>query len=419
VTPDRTSDDTARIRTILISTDREFREQMAEVMARPGSLAEPVLALENTFTEIGDVELARIRDADGGLVVVDLESDPHIGLKFIQYLIESGTAPVVVAAGREFSQDLLLQAMQAGVTELLAKPVTPEQVEGALQRVWKKTGRKAQEAEDRTEPGRALAIFGTKGGAGTTALATNLAIEIHRMTRKRVLLLDLDVELGETALMLGMDPQFSLMDLSRNFHRVDAGLLASYIEHHESGIDLLAAPFQPADYETVSRDRIRQVIRFLRGQYDYLVMDTPKSFHPASIGVLEEADEIYLLSTPTLPAIRNLVRSLPLVRQIVGQERVPSIRLVVNRYQPGSLISIKEIEETVGLKVVHWIRNDFEAVMGGINEGKPAVLRGGSAYAKGVRSLAGIVTGTKIQEEERRGLLAGLVGAFRNGKGKD
>jgi pilus assembly protein CpaE len=402
--------------TVLISTDGDFRSELRQVFQGPGLQVELRLELEEPFTGIGDPELARIREADPGLIVVDLESDPHIGLKFIQYLVESGSAPAVIAAGRDLSPELLLQAMQAGVTELLTKPVTPEQVESALQRVWKKTGRKVQQAEERNEPGRTISIFGTKGGAGTTSLATNLAIEIHRMTRKRVLLLDLDVELGETALMLGMDPQFSLMDLTRNFHRVDAGLLASYIEHHESGIDLLAAPFQPADYETVSRDRIRQVIRFLKGQYDYVIMDTPKSFHPASIGTLEEADEIYLLTTPTLPAIRNLVRSLPLIRQIVGPERVPSIKLVVNRYQPGSLISIKEIEETVGLQVLHWIRNDFEAVMGGINEGKPAVLRGVSQYAKGVRQLAGIITGTRIQEEAKKGLLSGFVGALKTGK---
>lgn len=405
-----------RVGTVLISTDQTFREDLRGILAGPGLQVELRLELEQPFTEIGDLELSRIREADPGLVLVDLESDPHIGLKFIQYLVESRSAPVIIAAGRDLSQDLLLQAMQAGVTEILTKPPTADQVESALQRVWKKTGRKVQDVEARTEPGRAISIFGTKGGAGTTSLATNLAIEIHRMTRKRVLLLDLDVELGETALMLGMDPQFSLMDLTRNFHRVDAGLLASYIEHHESGIDLLAAPFQPADYETVSRDRIRQVVRFLRAQYDYVIMDTPKSFHPASIGVLEEADEICLLTTPTLPAVRNLVRSLPLIRQIVGPQRVPMIRLVVNRFQPGSLISIKEIEETVGLKVMHWIRNDFEAVMGGINEGRPAVLRGASAYSRGVRALAGLLTGTQIQEESKKGLFSGLVGALKSGK---
>ena len=400
---------------IVITTDAEFLEQVrAFSIAGPESL-EIRMVLDRPFPEIGEEEIARIRASEPELVIVDLESDPHIGLRFVQFLIEAGAAPIVICAGRDLSPELLMRSMQAGVSEVLTKPLDQEGVRSALQRVWKKTGRVTSIAQT-AEPGRALALFGTKGGVGTTSLATNLAVEVHRLSRKKTLLLDLDVELGETSLMLGMDPKFSLTDLIRNFHRVDAGLLASYIEHHESGIDLLAAPFKPGDYETVGKDRIRQIIRFLRDQYDYVIMDTPKSFHPVSIGVLEEADEIYLVTTPTLPALRNLVRSLPLIRQFTSSQKNAQIRLVVNRYEPGELISLKEIEETTELPVFHTIRNDYEAVMGGINEGRPAVLRGNSAYTRNVRELAGLLTDTKISDEGRRGLLGGFMSALKTGR---
>lgn len=404
-----------RVVGVLISTDPDFRTEVEGILAGPEGGVDVRLTISVPFTEIGDTEISRIGKLDPGLILVDLESDPHIGLRFIQYLVDTGVSNTVIGAGRDLSQDLLMQAMQAGITEILTKPVNPAQVLSALNRIWRKTGRRV-ENENRSGPGRALALFGTKGGVGTTSLAVNLAVEIQRMTRKRTLLLDLDVELGETALMLGMEPKFSLTDLIRNFHRVDSGLLASYIEHHECGIDLLAAPFQPGDYETVGQDRVRQVIRFLRDQYDFVVMDTPKSLHPASIGGLEEADEVYLITTPTLPAVRNLVRSLPLVKQLVGEHRTDSIRLVLNRFQPGDLISVREVEETVGLEVLHTIRNDFEAVMGGINEGHPAVLQGQAPYVRGVRELAGIITDTPVSREGRKGLFGGLIGAIRNGR---
>jgi pilus assembly protein CpaE len=400
---------------VLITTDPEFREQFTRFQSTHHGQFEVALDLERPFTDIGDPELAKIRTANADLVVIDLEADPHIGLKFVQFLIESGAATTVMCAGRDLSPELLLQAMQAGVSEILTKPVTQEAIDGALKRIWKRTGRKV-EAAAKSGPGRAIALFGTKGGVGTTSLATNLAVEVHRVTRKKTLLLDLDVELGETSLMLGMDPQFSLTDLIRNFHRVDAGLLASYIEHHESGIDLLAAPFKPGDYEAVGQDRIRQIIRFLRDQYDFVIMDTPKSFHPVSIAVLEEADEILLVTTPTLPALRNLVRSLPLIRQITSQRKGGTIQLVVNRFEQANLISLKEIEETAGMPVLHSVRNDYEAVMTGINEGRPAVLRGQSVYAKSVRALAGLLTDTQVAEEDRRGLLGGFMGAFKSGR---
>jgi pilus assembly protein CpaE len=122
------------------------------------------------------------------------------------------------------------------------------------------------------------------------------------------------------------------------------------------------------------------------------------------------------VTTPTLPAIRNLVRSLPLIKQFTSGRGTTPIHLVVNRFEPGELISIKEIEETTGLSVLHTVRNDYEAVMGGINEGRPAVLRGHSAYARNVRELAGIVTNTKVSDDGKRGLFGGLMGALKAGR---
>jgi pilus assembly protein CpaE len=369
------------------------------------------------FTRIADPELTELRRANASLAIVDLESDPHIGLKFIQFLMESHIASAVMAAGRNLTSELLLRALQTGVMEIVQKPATGADLEAALERVNKKTGHRGENAKE-GEPARALALFAAKGGMGTTSLAVNLAIEIHRLTRAKTLLLDLDLELGETALLLGADPQFSLVDLIRNMHRVDQNLLASYIEHHDSGIDLLAAPFQPADYETVSRDRVRQVVSFLKAQYDWVVMDTPKSFHPASIGVLEEADETLLIINPTLPSIRNMSRSLPLVNQLATSAGQRPLRLIVNRYGQDELISIPEIEDTVGVEVYHTIRNDFKSLMESTNEGRPIVLRGNSNYARDVRVLAAKLTGVPSGDVRngKGGLLQGLVGAFRNGK---
>jgi pilus assembly protein CpaE len=407
------------VRAAVISTDSAFRDQVRAFLSEPGSPAELACVIDKPFTEIADPELAQIRRSEPGLAIVDLESDPHVGLKFVQFLVESGLVGSVMAAGRDLTSDLLLRAVQAGVMEILQKPASTDELKAALERVWKKTGRIVA-AAPRSGPGHAVALFAAKGGMGTTSIATNLAIEIHRLTRARTLLLDLDLELGETALLLGMDPQFSLVDLIRNLHRVDQGLLASYIERHESGIDLLAAPFQPADYETVSRDRVRQVVSFLKEQYDYIVMDTPKSFHPASIGVLEEADETLLVTSATLPAIRNLSRSLPLVRQLATSRGRPPLRLVVNRYVAGELISLPEIADAVGVEVFQTIHNDFQGLLQSVNEGKPLVLsRSGSPFAKDVRTLAAKITGVAAGEApRRRGLLGGLVGSLRNGKGK-
>ena len=137
---------------------------------------------------------------------------------------------------------MLLEAMRAGISEYLPKPPGREALYAALERVQRKLAVGSGEAR---RPGELIAVFSPKGGTGCTTVATNLAVHLHRLTGKRTLLVDLDLELGEVAVFLGVQPRFSFMDMIRNFHRMDAELLASYIERDETGVHLLSSPLHP------------------------------------------------------------------------------------------------------------------------------------------------------------------------------
>jgi pilus assembly protein CpaE len=402
----------------VISTDAEFRGRLRRVLDDPSIPAELALAIDCPFSAISDVELQEIRRAAPEVVVVDLEGGVQSGLSFIQELVDAGDAGAVLAAGRDLSQEVLLKALQAGVTEMLAKPMERDRALEALQRVLRKAGRIVKQEEE-VEPGRVLALFGAKGGVGTTALATNLAVEIRRLTGARTLLLDLDVEQGETALLLGVDPQLSLLDLLRNYQPEVQGLLAACIDHHgRSGIDLLAGPVQPSalqqeDLDLLSGDAMREVLAFLRMHYDFIVIDRPKSFHPAFNCVLEEADEVYLVTTPDLQALRNIARSLPLLRRMSSNGGEREIRLVVNRYPAQPTISLREVADTVGLEVFHSLGADFFPLNESIHERTPAVLREKSQFSRDVKTLAEKVT-RPVEDAPRKGLLQGIMGVVRN-----
>ena len=160
---------------------------------------------------------------------MDLESDPQVVLKLAQFLVDSNLARAVVGAGSTEQPELLLQAMQAGILEFLPKSLESGEVRGLVERLRRRTG-KVSTTKGNRELGKLLSVFSPKGGSGATAFAVNLAVSIHQISRKRTLIIDLDLELGEMALLLGMEPRFSSVDLVRNYHRVDEGLLASYIE---------------------------------------------------------------------------------------------------------------------------------------------------------------------------------------------
>jgi DNA-binding NarL/FixJ family response regulator len=303
------------IRTAIISTDSDLRRLVRNVVAADELGIDVGLEVVVPFHEINDSHLEQLRQLNPDLIFLDVSEDPVMGLKFAQFLVEGAPNRRVVGMGTELTPDLLMQAMQAGVTEYLPKPVTPEKVQDSIDRLARKFGHRS--ADDRKrEPGKLFAFFSPKGGGGSTSVATNTAVQLHLLTRKRVLLVDLDLELGETALLLGVEPRFSFVDLVRNFHRVDAGLLASYIERHESGVELLSAPFHPAKAETVTGDQIRQILHFLKQHYDYVIVDSSKSFTAPTLATFEQSDAVFLVTNVDLPSLRNITRCLPLLERM-------------------------------------------------------------------------------------------------------
>jgi len=395
----------------VISPDPEFASALQASLAETGHAMSIDTSITEPYTAIVDAHLEQLREASPDFTFLDLEEEPHVGLKFAQFIIDSGFSGSLIAIGSTDSPELILSAMQAGVTEFVGKPIVTETLDAAIERILRKSGRQARRTVG--APGQLLMVFSAKGGTGTTTMAVNLATEMHRLTRKRTLLVDLDLELGESALVMGVQPRFSLVDLVRNFHRVDSRLLASYIERHESGVEILSAPYQPADYEAVSTDRIKQVLQFLKQHYDYIVVDSPKTFTPAAMGAFEEADQVYLVTTADIPSLRNLTRCLQLIRSFGRRRPDDWMRVIVNRFEPNQVVTSGEIEKTLGVEVFWTLRNDYRAVMASINSGRPAVTDSRSPFAKDIRGLASRLTDTQI-ESAKGGFLGGFFG--KNGR---
>jgi pilus assembly protein CpaE len=394
------------IKSVIISTDAELRELIRGVVSGDDVGITVGLEVIVPFPEINDSHLEQLRQLGPELIFLDISDDPVMGLKFAQFLIEGAPNRRLIGIGEALSPDLLIQAMQAGISEFIPKPATASKLQDAIDRMARKFGHRVEER--RREPGKLFAFFSPKGGTGSTCVATNTAVSLHLLTRKKVLLVDLDLELGETALLLGVEPRFSFVDLVRNFHRVDAGLLASYIERHDSGVELLSAPFHPAKAETVTGDQIRQILHFLKQHYDYVIVDSSKSFTPPTLATFEQADSVFLVTNVDLPSLRNITRCLPLLERMGQVKGEDWLRIVVNRYQQSDPITLKEIEKTLGIPVYWTLANDFESVMNSINGGKPVVLSEKSTFARDLKGFVADVSGAVPKKAEKQGVLSGL-----------
>jgi pilus assembly protein CpaE len=380
------------IRTALISTDRGFREMAKDVFLSEQGWAAPALEITAPFELFGDEQIRPLRQLHPELIVLDISEAPDLGIKLAQFLSESSPGIRFIAAGPLLQPEHLLVAMRAGVADYLPKPVTSDAFRAALERIRHMLGVGAKDGPK--PPGKLYTFYSPKGGAGTTTTATNFAVVLHRLTGKKTLLVDLDLELGEIALLLGVQPRFNFVDMVQNFHRMDADLLASYIERHSSGVHLLSAPYHPEKAEVVTGDEIRRILQFLRKHYDYLVVDTAKSFSPATLAALEQSELAFIITNVDLASLRNLQRGLPLLKRMLGQGE-SHIRLVVNRYHPENDISLDDVQRTLGLPVFRTLCNDYDGVSRSISAGTPIVLNGNSKFSKEMKMLGVEVTGLR------------------------
>jgi pilus assembly protein CpaE len=399
------------IRSAVVSTDPAFRDFIRHNLGPQAGVAGGFTEITVPYRELTEDQLSTLRQAGSDVIVLDLTDDPELGLKFAQFLTERSPDARLIAAGPLLPPDLLMAAIRAGVVDYLQKPVTDAALQQALARALQRLG-KAKADPTAQKTGKLYTVFSPKGGAGSTIFAVNLAVTLHRQTEQKTLLVDLDLELGDSASMLGIQPRFNFVDFVENFRRMDAGLLASYIERHSSGIHVLSAPYQPDKAQPTTADQLRRIFTFLREHYDYIVVDMPRSFSASTIAVLESADLLFILATVDLPSLRNVQRVLPLLTRVLPQGE-DQVRLVVNRYNPDDAISLNDVRHTLGFDVFATLANEYEAVMESVNTTKPIVLGGPSQYALDIRTVAARLTGMPLPEQGKRGVLGKLTGALR------
>lgn len=387
----------------LLSTDGTVHETLGAILRDPDQRAEMTFALETPLADLGPEDILRLGHSGAEVVVVDLGMERDTGLDLTKFLLGREPDRPVILIGPTLEPEILLSSMRVGASEYLAKPLNAETVAEALTRVRQRlTG-----DDDAAEGGpRTFGVISAKGGIGVTTLATNLAVQLARVTEEKTALIDLD-ELGTASLLLGLWPKYSFHDVLENVHRLDDNLLQSLVEHHPSGVDLLSSPNEGMGVEPLDPGQARRLFRFFDQRYPIVVVDAGGSKAPA-FAVAEEVDELIVVAFPELPAIRNVKRIYPELERLRGNR---PIRLVVNRHVTDDSISAEELEGTIGASVFATLSKDEEAVTHAANSGKPVVLNGSSRYSRDVKNLGRRLIGAEASKEKSglKGRLASLV----------
>lgn len=388
---------------MILTTDPELRAAANESASRHGF----GIQLEMSVHPANATErhLDRIRRFRPALLVLDFDDDPEAGCRLASRIIEAAPSACIVAASWSESRDVLAAAMRAGVSELVQKPVSESHLDETFARIRRRLG--GRDAVD--EEGRIFAFFGPKGGAGSTTVASNFAIHLHALTAKRTLLVDLDLELGEVAIFLGLEPSYSVVDLLKSLHRLDEELLDTYLQTHDSGIEVLAAPYRPREARGVSAEHVREMLEYLSHQFPYIVVDVSNTLSDAAIGAFEAADEIMVVSQVDVPSVRNVERCRSIFEAMSGGPQ--KLHLVLNRYGGKGEISVEDVEEALGSEVFWTLSSDYDSVVYSINTGRPLVMNVPSPCSREIEGLVAKSLGMEGSEaRDSEGLLSRAVG---------
>jgi pilus assembly protein CpaE len=308
------------------------------------------------------------------------------------------TGVIIIAAALEPA--LMLEAMRAGVTELVTAPLTAPEVHAALSRVVSSGAP--------TSAGQVFALLGAKGGVGTTTIAVNVATSLAQIEPGSTILIDLHLAYGDAAIFLGTEPRYSVLDALENVHRLDKSFLRGLVGQTKGGLAFLGssdrASSRPVDPATV-----RALIEAAAKYYRYVVLDVPRS-DGVMLDVLEPASRIVIVANQELATVRAATRVSATLRQRYGKNRVS---VVVSRFDKLADIGEDDVARVLGSRVSHTFPSNYRLALDALNSGRPVVLDNHNKLAAALSGFARSLIDAPVEatvEQRSTGIFGRLTG---------
>ncbi len=398
--PDTGTDQTVpAVAVVVIDSDAVHRDRLCAQLGQGATPFESVQDLENRLTGVPVVMVLGPSEAgDDSLssVAAILRSHPEAGALLV---------------ADELSTSVLQQALRSGVRDVLAAPADAAQLVEGIQRValdltpsspTPSTGPGGEGLSELDgDPGRVIAVFSTKGGAGKSVIATNVAVSLAERCDKPVCLVDADLQFGDIAVMLKLAPEHTIVDAVSMLESLDANLLDSLlVTHTASGLRVLPAPLEPAFADQIGADEVVRIVEELRKICAFVIVDTPAYFNEVVLGLIEISDDVLLVAGMDIPNIKNVKIGLQTLRLL--NTPMEKLRLVLNRANSKVKLEVSEVERTLQIKADALIPSDV-VVPQSVNKGTAVVNASPkSGVAKSLRQLAESFIEDQAPKKRRR-----------------
>ena len=338
------------------------------------------------------------RKVNPGVVLVAVSAQTPHNFGYIYNVTAAGGIVIVVSQTKD--SDLILRAMRSGAREFV--------VDTDVDEIQMAVRAQAAHLEAQTD-GSVITVFPAKGGVGSTMIATNLAGALQRKGM-RVCLVDLDLHLGDVVSFMDIAGSYSIGDLLSNLARLDRDLLETSITKHSSGVAVLAQSGRMEESEHIAPADVGKLLGILRQHYDRVIVDGVRGFDEMSLAALDASQVLLMVLTQDVPAVRNAQRCLELFGRLGYDQQ--KVKLILNRYQKASKITLEVIADTLKAPVAHTITNDFVSIIDAINRG--VLLVEAAPRAKLTQDISDLVSvvskeATTQSRATPKGFLRGLL----------
>ena len=295
------------------------------------------------------------------LLIVDFESVPDFLIgKYAQDI--PGCKIMVIKESPDV--DFIVRTVRVGAKEILSYPLIKSEFVESVNNL------KIRFNDDLQTQNKCktITVFSNKGGIGKTSIAANLALELAKITKENVALVDLNFQLGDITTFLDIKPSFDISYMLKNLDTVNKDFLLSTMEQYKNtSLYVLADPPYFRQAENISPKQVAKLFEILKESFSYIIVDTDSHFDAKTVTVLDYSDMIFLVTIVNLPALRNCQRCLDLFNKLGYDDA--KVQILINRYMENDEISLEEVENLLKKRVYWKIPNNYFAMMASINKG--------------------------------------------------
>ena len=314
----------------------------------------------NIFDDYGE-GLKYVRENPPQIALVSITSEKQNCLKLIKRLSDFGIN--VIALSQDYTTSTIIETLRYRAKDFVSKPVIKKDLFVAVIKCCQddvKTMKKSQ----------IISVYSNKGGVGKTTVAVNLAVELTRLTRDKVALVDLNLPIGDVNTFLDIKPTVDISEIINGSENKDESFIKDACsKYKDTNLYILAEPPYIEQSRTLTPNQIVKLFNLLRKSFTYVVVDMGTNVDKLNMSILENSDVIMLTTVINLPLIRNCQRCLDLFEHLEFPK--DKTKVLINRYLENDEITIEDVEKTLG-KSVYWkLPNNYFTIMSSINKGIP------------------------------------------------